>query len=134
MLAVTAAGGLIGAYADKDDRGTGALVGAGLGLAGLTGFQGYKNLKASPISRKIWKHTPFKGGAAAVVAGAGAFAFGMASNPTAYESESSATPDGMGSYNSQVKYQNYKYSLSDRIASMNVSGDLVFGLHNKRHG
>jgi hypothetical protein len=131
-----AAGAGIGAYADDDNRNRGALIGAATSVGLLTGIRGFQNWKAATVVPALWKATPkiSKGVAALGIAGAAGAAYSAYSNPSEDQAGYTTSPDGEGGYSKDQVYQNYQYSLSDRIASMNVSGDLVFGLHNKRHG
>ena len=120
----------IGALANPDDRGTGSAVGAALGVAGATGIRAYQNHTARPWMTKAFMKTPMKGYGALALAGAATVGYGAIMGENPIQTSSTANEDGSITEN----YNNYQYSLSDRIASMNVSGDLVFGLHNKRHG
>lgn len=124
-----AIGGVAGASLDNQNRFQGALVGAGLGLAGVSGAKLMSNYNTSLIKR-----LPGKGLAATVGITGLALGAGSVMAPEAYQRASIASPGQSGNYDQQIQYENYKYSLSDRVASMNVSGDLVFGLHNLRHG
>lgn len=122
--------GVAGATLDDKDRWQGAAVGAGVGLLGVSGAKLYSN-----YGKSIFRKIPAKESFAAVGLSVAALGAGsMMSQPT-YQKAGIAAPSQNGdTYERQTQYENYQYSLSDRTASMNVSGDLVFGLHNLRHG
>jgi hypothetical protein len=124
------AGAGIGAAVDKKNREQGAIIGAGVGVAATSGYKIFTNYKASPL-----RHLPGKGLIATAAITGAALGIGAMLTPSEYQRASVAKPDETGSgYTPEIKYDNYKYSLSDRTASMNVSGDLVFGLYKLRHG
>jgi hypothetical protein len=128
-----AGGAAVGAFADKDDRGQGAIIGAGIGLLGASVPRLHANWKGP--AGKAFRAIPGKGKIGLGAATIGAFGYGMMSRPAEFERAGVAKTSPTGSVEeSDVTYDNYKYSLSDRVASMNAGGDLVFGLHNLRHG
>lgn len=128
-LGAAALGGL-GAIADDKDRLQGAAIGAGIGILGVSGSKLYSN-----YGKSIFKKLPAKESLLAVGASVAALGVGSVMSQPTYQKAGIATSSQDGeTYDRQTQYENYRYSLSDRTASMNVSGDLVFGLHNLRHG
>jgi hypothetical protein len=132
--ALAMAGGAgLGAYADPDNRGKGALIGAGVGMVAASAPRFVQNINGP--AGKAWKAIPGKGilGVGALVAGSAAY--GTMTKPAELERAGVAQPSPTGNTdNSEVSYDNYRYSLTDRVATMNAGGDLVLGLHNLRHG
>lgn len=126
---VPLAGGLIGAalgaHFDEEDPQKGALIGAGAGIAaGVVGRGAVRGFRA-------WKAIGPVGRAAALVgASVGVLAAGKAMMPAAPEEVATATreDDGSGSYVVPDS------GLRQRLASMNATGDLAFGLNRLRHG
>lgn len=128
-LGAAALGG-VGAAVNDQDRMKGAAIGAGVGLVGVSGAKLYSN-----YGKSLLKHIPAKGTIATVIGGGAAIAAGSAMSTPTYQKAGIAIASQEGdAYDKQTQYENYQYSLSDRTASMNVSGDLVFGLHSLRHG
>jgi hypothetical protein len=104
----------------KGDPFGGALIGAGIGLAGAAGTRGYN--KYSGMGR-FGKWTTRQG---AVLGSTAAIFTGtrLASNHA--PAEESTGDDSYQIFSGPS-------GVNDRMSSMNAQGDLVFGLHNRRH-
>jgi len=113
-------GGLVTGY-NEDDPGKGALVGAGVGAVAYAANKG----------KRIWNAaSKIPGGRSALIlAGGAAIAIGgRAMSPDAEPSmEGVATRDAVGGYETEVVT-----TVRDRMNTINATGDLVFGLHNRR--
>lgn len=128
-LGAAALGG-VGAAIDDQDRMKGAALGLGVGILGVSGAKLYSNYGKSAL-----RHIPAKGTLGAIGLSIAAVGVGTSMSAPTYQKAGIATPSQDGEvYDTQTQYENYRYNLSDRTASMNVSGDIVFGLHQLRHG
>lgn len=119
-LAGAAAGAAI---APPGHRGTGALVGAGLGFAAkpaMSMYKGYEKLG------NVYGAQTTAIMAAATVPLAASVMFGHAT-PTA---TGSAVP-GIGG---TIDYEPMSGNMQDRMVAMNATGDIVLGLNGRRHG
>jgi hypothetical protein len=112
------AGGMIGSKV-SDDPVSGAAKGAVAGGAGVLGLRG---------AIKFWGKANWMGKAAMGTAGVAAVAVaGRAfAHQDTYGEEGHTVSDGAGGYGTES-------GLRERLAAMNGSGDLVFGLHARRH-
>jgi hypothetical protein len=113
-----AAGGLIGSKL-SDDPVRGAAAGAAIG--GITTL-------AARGATKLWGGSPWYAkaalvAAAAIGAGTATRAF---THEDSYAAEDHAVSDGSGGYETEP-------GVRRRMASMNATGDVVFGLHSRRH-
>jgi hypothetical protein len=110
-------GSLVTGY-NEDDPGKGALVGAAVGAAAYAANKG----------RRVWNAaSKIPGGKSALIlAGGAAIAIGgRAMAPDEEPSmEGVATRDAGGGYETNT--------VHDRMNTINATGDLVFGLHNRR--
>jgi hypothetical protein len=120
--------------------GIGALVGAGVGVAGSQMYRSVKawealaghqadlhegmGIRIAGAARKSTRNA-IALGAITLVAGAA----GLSMSGTPPETTVGAVPDGMGGYD----YGDVT-SVRDRLDMMGASGDIVFGLNRKKHG
>jgi hypothetical protein len=114
----TVAGGLIGSKL-SDDPVRGAAAGAAIG--GVTTL-------AARGATKLWGGSPWYAkaalvAAAAIGAGTATRAF---THEDSYAAEDHAVSDGSGGYETEP-------GVRRRMSSMNATGDVVFGLHSRRH-
>ena len=109
-------GGLITAYSE-DDPGKGMKYGA---AAGAAAFLAYKGKRVWDVAGKI------PGGKSAlIIAGAAAIAVGgRAMTPDAEPEMEGVAERSYGDYET--------HTVRERMDMMNASGDIVFGLHNRR--
>lgn len=112
------AGGMIGSKV-SDDPGSGAAKGAVVGGAGVLGVRGA--IKLWSKSGRLGKVAMGTAGVAAVAVAGRAFA-----PEETYGEEGHTVSDGAGGYETES-------GLRERMAMMNGRGDLVFGLHARRH-
>lgn len=117
------AGASIGAAVAPDGHRTqGAMIGAGLGLAALPVkkiVSGYNTLEKIPGAQT----TALIAAAAIPVVASAAFGHGL--------------PEGGGNAvygeGSTIDYEPLSGSMRDKMYAMNATGDVVFGLNNRRH-
>jgi hypothetical protein len=112
------AGGLIGSKL-SDDPIKGAAAGAAIG--------GVTTLAARGVT-KAWSGAPWY--AKAALAAAAVIGVGTATHAftheDSYTAEDHAVSDGLGDYEAEP-------GVRRRMNSMNATGDVVFGLHSRRH-
>jgi hypothetical protein len=121
-------GGILGAaigahYSDDPEKG--ALVGAGVGIAG--GIAARSAVRAGRTWKKLGK-VGQAGAILAVTAGIIGVSKAVMGNPPAEVVSTVSDNDGSGGYSVPDS------SLRQRMASMNATGDLAFGLNRLRHG
>jgi hypothetical protein len=120
------AGAAIGAMvAGKDHRTKGAVIGAGAGAAATVAVQG----------ARMWgKMGRFGHGAALLSLSAAAFGVGesMSHQPEAAMIPNDVT--GEGDYAAPEQAAAYNSGVKRRMKNMNATGDMIFGMHNSRHG
>jgi hypothetical protein len=109
-------GAAIGARYDKP--GTGAVIGGGLGLAGVA---------AAKVGLSKF---PLKGGLLTGLAVAGAFAGARMLQEPEYSASDAAVTDETGGY----EYGPMDSGVGRRLSLLNAEGKLTLGLHNRRHG
>jgi hypothetical protein len=116
-MMLAAGGAAIGAALDSNNRGQGAMIGAGLGLAGGAALRARSVWKAASSTRKrLYKAGMF---GTAIAIGAGVLAYKQSKD---YESTTYGSPDGYGGS-----------TYSDRLQSLNATGDVTLGSHRGRH-
>jgi hypothetical protein len=128
------AGAAIGAAVDKDNRGRGAVIGAGVGFGVRSFMHGASLYKAASNPLKIAGKEWFNPGKLAFIGGLSMLA-GIAGGTLSGDPVSAEAAYGDGAdYDTFGAGQAGDVGVKERAGMMNASGDVVLGAHRRRHG